>query len=60
METREGTEDGGPPKETGESRLALNPASSAQAMLTEAAREEGGGGKMCAITSRLAQQKQQW
>ena len=42
-ETREGMEDGGPPEETGESRLTLSPASWAQAMLTEAVREEGGG-----------------
>ena len=43
METREGMEDGGPPEETGESRLTLSPASSAQVTSMEVAREEGGG-----------------
>ena len=42
-ETREGTEDGGPPEEIGDSRLTLSPVSWAQVMSTEVAREEGGG-----------------
>ena len=42
-ETREGTENGGPPEEIGESRLTLSPVSWVQVRLTEAAREEGGG-----------------
>jgi hypothetical protein len=43
METREGTEDGGPPEETGESRLTLSPWSSAHTTLSLAVREGGGG-----------------